>query len=182
MNGRSATCNKCGLSEPQVTFGSRRVNGKKYKKHVCSSCSTRERKRFGRDKEKWALANRRYRQRAWENPKNRAKFVLRDITKFDKKRGFQSDLDLDAVKGIISCSCTYCGETELKIGLDRIDNGRGHMRDNVVAACPRCNYLRRDMPYRAWLMLVPSVRLARESGAFHGWDGFGRKRNGDVAE
>lgn len=53
--------------------------------------------------------------------------------------------------------------------LDRKDNALGHTPGNVVPACTRCNYVRRDMPEKAWLMLAPAMRVAREAGAFGDW-------------
>jgi hypothetical protein len=53
--------------------------------------------------------------------------------------------------------------------LDRIDNTIGHVKTNVKPACIRCNLLRRNMPYAAWLMLVPAVKKARKFGLFDGW-------------
>jgi len=37
--------------------------------------------------------------------------------------------------------CVYCDEKE-NLGLDRIDNSKGHGKVNTVIACPRCNYMR----------------------------------------
>jgi hypothetical protein len=55
--------------------------------------------------------------------------------------------------------------------LDRIDNSKGHTRDNVVPACIRCNYARRNMPYEAWLCLTDGMKRARELGLFKEWTG-----------
>jgi hypothetical protein len=55
--------------------------------------------------------------------------------------------------------------------LDRIDNFIGHVKTNVQPACIRCNYLRRDMPYEAWLIVAEGVRQARKAGAFADWVG-----------
>lgn len=41
---------------------------------------------------------------------------------------------------------------------------------NVIAACLRCNYIRRDMPYSAWCLLIPGLKAARKAGLFAGWD------------
>lgn len=40
--------------------------------------------------------------------------------------------------------CTYCGDTQEEIGCDRIDNSKGHTKDNVVPACKTCNVSRMD--------------------------------------
>jgi len=55
--------------------------------------------------------------------------------------------------------------------LDRIDNLKGHSFDNVVPACIRCNYARRNMSYEAWLCLTEGMRRARELDLFKGWTG-----------
>lgn len=59
--------------------------------------------------------------------------------------------------------------------LDRIDNKIGHMMDNVNTSCSRCNYIRKDMPYDAWLFVVKSVREAAELGLFGNWEGQNNK-------
>lgn len=39
--------------------------------------------------------------------------------------------------------CIYCGDTEpLHLGCDRINNCYGHSEDNIVCACPICNWER----------------------------------------
>jgi len=55
--------------------------------------------------------------------------------------------------------------------LDRIDDAKGHTADNVVPACIRCNYARRDMPYKAWLVVAKAMRKARALGLFGNWTG-----------
>lgn len=39
--------------------------------------------------------------------------------------------------------CIYCGSTS-NLGLDRIDNSKGHTKSNTVIACHRCNTTRWD--------------------------------------
>lgn len=53
--------------------------------------------------------------------------------------------------------------------LDRIDNTRAHLKDNVVPSCIRCNYIRGSMPYEAWMNIVPSIRQTKELGLFGTW-------------
>ncbi len=43
---------------------------------------------------------------------------------------------------ILQAPCTYCESNEDKISLDRIDNSRGHTKDNVVPCCRLCNTAR----------------------------------------
>lgn len=71
----------------------------------------------------------------------------------------------------INRDCFYCGETLLRMSLDRVDNSKGHTMDNVIPACVRCNYIRKDMPYDAWIVVAVGMRQAREQGLFGGWGG-----------
>lgn len=97
--------------------------------------------------------------------------IFRDSKKSDKKKGRENNLDIPFIEAIIQEPCSYCGETSLRMTLDRKDNCLGHIKSNVVGACLRCNYARGDMPYKAWLFLIPGLRLAKEAGAFDEWTG-----------
>lgn len=100
---------------------------------------------------------------------NIAKHILTDSRGMDRKKSRTNDLDLPFIENMISKSCSYCGENEIRLTLDRVDNTRGHTKDNVVTACCRCNHARGDMPYDAWLCLVDGMRKARLAGLFGQW-------------
>lgn len=107
-----------------------------------------------------------------KNPAHRAKFILQDAKRADKKVGCgEFQLSLQEIQNIIQNPCLYCGETKLMMTLDRIDNTKGHIKDNVNPSCIRCNIFRRDMPYEAWLEIVPFLRKVREDGEFGEWTG-----------
>lgn len=61
----------------------------------------------------------------------------------DKKKNLYNDLDLEFTKKLMLQPCIYCGSTE-NIGLDRIDNTKGHTKDNVVPCCYVCNTTRNN--------------------------------------
>lgn len=61
----------------------------------------------------------------------------------DKKRGLTSDINFEWMYKFCKQPCFYCGDTE-RIGLDRIDNTKGHTKDNVVPCCYACNCARND--------------------------------------
>lgn len=62
----------------------------------------------------------------------------------DKKKGFNTTITKEYLEDIIyNKKCIYCGDTE-NIGLDRIDNSRGHEIGNVVPCCYECNVARGD--------------------------------------
>src|SRR3712207_1689454 len=100
-----------------------------------------------------------------------ARFILREARRADKLRGRACALTKTQIESLIAPGCVSCGEPRLRMTLDRIDNSKGHTSDNVVPACIRCNYARRDMPYEAWLCLAGGMRRARELGLFKGWTG-----------
>lgn len=181
MNGDSSICNKCGKSEPEVTFALRLVGGRQYPKYICRSCDTKRKQiwRRSRGRTETIRLSAMIRQRRERTDREQIpRVIVVDCRRSDKKKGFVCDLTIEFVKESIKDGCSYCGEIRIRVGLDRIDNALGHSQNNVVACCGRCNYLRRDMPYAAWMMLVPQVRKIRESGAFGDWDGFGRYRKG----
>jgi len=99
------------------------------------------------------------------------KWIVQDSRGLDRKKGMKNDLTEKFVAETIARGCSYCGEVNLRMTLDRIDNELGHIQRNVVPACIRCNYMRGNMPHVAWLILCPAVRKARECGAFGKWLG-----------
>ena len=49
----------------------------------------------------------------------------------------------DLLMRLAVSKCVYCGSTN-NLGLDRIDNSKGHTKDNTIVACQRCNTTRMD--------------------------------------
>jgi hypothetical protein len=163
-------CGDCGL-RPASEFGS---NSNGYPRCYCKKChnkrcSARTKIRRstpeGRSRENVKVKAHR------KDPSRVAKFILHDSRHSDRKRSFENDLTLEFVKSLISTGCSYCGEVELRMTLDRVDNSVGHVQSNVVPACIRCNYTRRSMPHPAWMCLVQGMREAREKGLFGVWTG-----------
>jgi hypothetical protein len=63
--------------------------------------------------------------------------------KYDRYRKRDGELDFtrnEFYEWLESSSCYYCGSSETQtLGLDRLDNGKGHNKDNVVVCCELCN-------------------------------------------
>lgn len=97
--------------------------------------------------------------------------ILTQSRSNDKRKGRDNDLTREFIRTEIIKCCTYCGDMTSRMTLDRIDNSIGHIQTNVVPACLRCNYVRRDIPFEAWLIIAPAVKEARERGAFGTWNG-----------
>lgn len=64
----------------------------------------------------------------------------------DKEKGFDTAQTITAewiTENILTASCIYCHDAEpYHLGCDRIDESKGHTPDNVVCACPVCNWER----------------------------------------
>lgn len=64
----------------------------------------------------------------------------------DIKKGRKELIDYtfeEFVKILVGGKCHYCGNTR-RLGLDRIDNTKGHTKANTLVACCECNLIRKD--------------------------------------
>lgn len=171
------TCSECNLekneSDYEVTF----KNGRGYPRRSCKQCRNRKAYLAMRESDgKYLVKKERNRLRR-QNPENRAKFVMSDSCAADKLNGWCNDLDVEFVEMIIANGCIYCEcDSDIKIGIDRIDNSKPHNRANVVPCCTRCNFIRRNMPHEAWNRLVPTIRQITQEGLLDGWQ-FGFKHH-----
>ena len=59
-----------------------------------------------------------------------------------KKRNLRFDISLDEFVTITNLPCSYCGDTEIRHGIDRVDNDEGYIKDNSVSCCKPCNYMK----------------------------------------
>ena len=71
---------------------------------------------------------------------------LVDYKYMDKKAGHTvCDYTYRELLHILSTNkCYYCESTE-RLSLDRIDNNKGHTKDNTVVACTMCNTVRMNI-------------------------------------
>lgn len=180
-------CTKCDISKNKDQFPIRKYRGNLRFRRTCRSCETQSRfvratsdsmngqKRKQRET-RYIEQRRLYSQTRRTNPRLRANNIRTDSLKSDKRRGFDNDLTIDFINSLIANPCSYCGDDELMRTLDRIDNNIGHIQTNVVCACIRCNYMKRDMPHEAWIALVSAVRAARIAGLFKDWTGQARRK------
>lgn len=167
-------CTKCNRSEPDVLFGTYRNGNALRTRSICRQCFTS----YTEDSKRRTGALRRKRQRYNEKIKvqrkqNRSidRWIVIDSKGYDRKHEFENDLDREFVRRLITNPCCYCGEDSIRMTLDRIDNSKGHTKRNVRACCIRCNYIRKNMPYTAWLVVAVGVRMARRLGLFGAWIG-----------
>lgn len=61
---------------------------------------------------------------------------------FDRRNGFvEMEMGVREFCKRITAPCDYCGSTK-DVGLDRIDNSKGHHESNTVVCCALCNMTR----------------------------------------
>jgi len=174
MSTKVPTCKVCGETDPAKLVKISR-NRRPYYRGWCVPCYSAYRKEWNRRnperaKATWARAHERQKKKRRQG-QDTARFIWVDSRRSDKKRGFKNDLTKEFIAEQITKGCSYCGEKTIRMTLDRIDNERGHTTDNVVPACIRCNHIRGNMPYEAWLCFRAALRRARREGLFGNWTG-----------
>jgi len=79
----------------------------------------------------------------------------RSMRRGAQQRGIVWALPDELALDLITDNCFYCGcSPETVHGIDRVDNTKGYLENNVVTACKFCNTakLNRTLPeYLAWL-------------------------------
>ena len=95
--------------------------------------------------------------------RNKASKMLSSYKIKDYKRGFIFNLDIDwMIENILYKPCIYCGSLE-KVGCDRIDNLKGHSKDNVVPCCIDCNIIRNNIfSFEEMLVLGKEIKRIKE--------------------
>lgn len=107
--------------------------------------------------------------RNYNYQKYQGRNFLMESKRRDIERGMANDLTLEFVEESFQKPCTSCLANDMRMTLDRIDNTIGHIQTNVVPSCRRCNYLRRDMPYAAWVLFSPVLQEIHKRDVFQDW-------------
>jgi hypothetical protein len=92
-----------------------------------------------------------------------------------KERGYEFLLSEKEFEDLSQKDCFYCGvgpnqvytggkSTLIYNGLDRIDNLKGYIPGNVVAACGRCNKAKNNMPYDVFMAWIDRLVKQRMEG------------------
>ena len=161
-------CKRCALVKPLSEMTRRKKDDKTYYTNLCKKCESLRTQDWQRNNPEKYLVLQESTKVLHRNIRlhQRERAILFNSRQQDRRSGLSNDLDKDFILETIQKGCFYCGESEIKMTLDRIDNTKGHTKDNVLPACSRCNYIRKEMPFDAWLVVAPGMRRAREQGLF----------------
>ena len=89
---------------------------------------------YHKNRERYAVINKKYsktgKKRYWIY-KNSA-----------KTKGLELDLSFDDFMKYWNSSCVYCGDQINGIGIDRIKNEVGYLKDNIQSCCSICNAMK----------------------------------------
>lgn len=166
-------CIGCRQTKPLEDFGLNTTKGHVYVRSRCKSCDHAARlerqRRHAESAGFWKRTSSGYEKRNRADLSQTPKWILKDSRKSDQRAGRLNDLDLPFIQNLVVAGCAYCGETALRMTVDRIDNLQGHLKANVVPACIRCNYVRGNMPYAAWVIVAKGMREARSLALFGEW-------------
>lgn len=92
---------------------------------------------------KWREVNSEYGKKWRETPYGRASNLLANYREMDRRNGFGDCIDFDAqwiLDSIFTQKCKYCNCTDWhKLGCNRIDNSKPHIKDNIEPCCLDCN-------------------------------------------
>lgn len=99
----------------------------------------------------------------FQRKKNKVSKMLSSYRHKDKVRDKFFDLDNTFLADLMSLPCYYCGDTKL-IGADRINNEKGHTKDNVLPCCYTCNVVRNSLfTVEEMKLLGKTVRAIKQS-------------------
>lgn len=102
-----------------------------------------------------------------------------------KSRGHEFSLTQEEFHNLTQSNCTYCGLPPIKVwagtnrkqspylynGVDRVNNARGYVSDNVVPCCKVCNQAKHNLSleeFTEWLDRVVKFRTNTEGPAAQG--------------
>lgn len=98
------------------------------------------------------------------NIRSKASKMISSYRNKDKKMGVEvTDIDIDwMIENILTKKSVYCGDDK-RIGCDRVDNSKGHTKDNVVPCCVECNTARSNLfTFEEMKVIGKSIRAVKE--------------------
>jgi hypothetical protein len=92
-----------------------------------------------------------------------------------KRRNLKFDITRGIFHELIISNCYYCGDVPkleknsynlfndrlFYNGIDRVDNNKGYLLDNIVPCCKNCNFLKKDIDQKEFLELIKKIYLCK---------------------
>lgn len=83
-----------------------------------------------------------------------------------KSRQLQFLLDNNEVEALFNQECYYCGEDDyLHMGIDRKNNNVGYTKENCVACCSMCNFMKQDYTYLCFIEKCKNIARKHQNGS-----------------
>lgn len=162
FNKVSKVCPKCLIDKPVSEFSKNRAHPTGLQSY-CINCTSIINAQWRKDNPGYLAASRlrgaEYRNRYPERGK------YRNALKSDKKRGFATCTKEEFYEIVNIGICYYCGFHGI-IGVDRIDNSKGHIVGNMLSCCSDCNTARSDhfTSEEMKIFIGPAIARARAFG------------------
>lgn len=170
-------CKKCGEKKDISKFAPYTEERKKgLTRNICRKCKTKKQIELIKNNPERLAKTKEYMKIYYK--KNNHIGKVKSYRSSDRKKNVES-ITLSQFKDLINKTpfCFYCEATDINIlGLDRIDNTKGHSLNNVVVCCEKCNNILSDIPYEAKLCLKQGLKEIKNNNYLKNWT-IGTKRN-----
>ena len=74
-----------------------------------------------------------------------------------KIRNLEFNITQEQFASEIKKPCSYCGTTQARIGIDRIDNTKGYTPNNICACCFMCNWMKMASTVQTFLTQCQTI-------------------------
>lgn len=93
--------------------------------------------------------------------KGRAIHKINSYIKYDRSKGFETDITQEFITKILQSNCSYCGYPAT--GIDRLDNSIGHIESNSIACCKECNIARgNSFTHKEMLVIGKTIKKIKD--------------------
>lgn len=139
-------CNTCKRGK-RLSLFNKDKNTKDGYSHCCRKCSNDRRRKWGK-----------------LNPSNDKEPISRFYRgkKAAEKRRLEWNLKLEEYTILVNNLCYYCNSSiaeEVGVGLDRLDNNKGYIANNVVTCCGPCNIGRHtNFTPEEWKVAIKAIK------------------------
>lgn len=79
-------------------------------------------------------------------------------------RGYEFNISRNQFKHVINSKCYFCGSDPIEYsdglvrnGVDRLDNEKGYLHDNIIACCKICNAMKKDHTYKDFIEHIDKI-------------------------